>query len=96
MSSALRRRLEKDGTVRITQRTRFVKDSSFAASIAKLPSAEKNPLVGLPAGAFVAAGGGVWSDAIVKGMANWGTGLMAYNFRMSYGIDEKRAEKMAN
>jgi hypothetical protein len=88
-------RVDKQGAVRITTRTRFTKDSTFIASLAKLQPIEKGPLAGLPAGPFVAAGGGPWSDAITDALMGMQSDFMKKSFSMVYGLDEKQAEQFA-
>jgi len=88
-------RVDKQGAVHLTKRARFTKDSAFSASLAKLRPIEKGPLAGLPAGGFVLAGGGPWSDSLTGGMLAFQSELMKKSFRMAYGLDEKQAEQLA-
>jgi hypothetical protein len=88
-------RVDKQGAVHLSKRARFVKDSQFAASMAKLQPLEKGPLAGIPAGPFMLAGGGPWSDSVGQGMLAFQSDLMKKSFRMSYGLDEKQAEELA-
>ena len=88
-------RIDKEGTVHVATRTRFTKDSSFAATIAKLQASGKSPLLGMPGGQFMAAGGGVWSNSLTQGIVTSLTGLMKQIFGMAYDLDDKKAEELA-
>ena len=88
-------RVDKEGTVHVATRTRFAKDSAFAATLAKLQASEKGPLVGMPGGQFVVAGGGAWTDSLTQNIVSFQSGIMKESFRTAYGLDEKKAEELA-
>jgi hypothetical protein len=88
-------RVDKQGDVRLTKRIRFTKNSEFAASLAKLQPTEKGPLVGMPAGSFVLAGGGPWADSLSRSILSFQSDIMKRTFRKTYGISEKEAEALA-
>ena len=91
---AARARVDKEDTVHVATRTRFAKDSVFAATLAKIQPSEKSPLAGMPGGQFVVAGGGVWSDSLTQSIVDFQSGVMKQSFRMAYDLDEKKAEDL--
>jgi hypothetical protein len=92
---AVAARIDQQGTLHLSKRVLFGKDSQFGASLGKLQAVEKGPLAGLPPGAFLLAAGGPWSDSAGKGMVSFQSDLMKQSFRMTYGLDEKQAEELA-
>lgn len=87
-------RVDKQGDLHVTKRIRFSKSSEIAASLAKLQPVVKDPLAGMPAGPFVLAGGGPWSDLLSRGVLSLQSGFMKQAFRKTYDIDEKQADEL--
>jgi hypothetical protein len=90
---AVAARADSEGTIRAGARVCFAKDCALAATLAKLQPGEKGPLVGMPAGPFVAAGGGVCSDSLVEGIVGLQSGLMKQSIGKLYDLDEKQADR---
>ena len=88
-------RVDKQGNVHLSKRIRFTKNSDFAGSLAKLQPLEKGVLLGMPAGSFVLAGGGPWSDSVARNMMTFQFDQMKKSFEKTYGLDEKQADELA-
>jgi tetratricopeptide (TPR) repeat protein len=86
--------LDKQNTVRITSRTALVSGGQWARLITQKSAAGENLLKGLPDEPFVAAGGGVVSEAMFDE-------LMKFSFNMMksmpdlYGLSEEQVNKMS-
>jgi hypothetical protein len=91
---AVAARVDKQGNLHVTKRVRFRKSSEVAPSLAKLRPIEKGPLTGTPAGPFVLAGGGPWSDLLSRGILTLQSGFLKQTFRKTYDIDEKQTEEL--
>ena len=91
---AVAARVDKQGDLHVTKRIRFRKNSEIAPSLATLRPIEKGPLAGMPAGPFVLAGGGPWSDLLSHGVLTLQSGFLKQTFRKTYDIDEKQTEEL--
>ncbi len=92
---AVAARVDKDGNVHLSKRIRFTKSSDTGGSLAKLQPLEKGPLTGMPAGTFLFAGGGPWSDALARGILAFQADYMKKSFEKAYGLDEEQANELA-
>jgi hypothetical protein len=88
-------RVDKQGDVHVTAHARFTKTSGFSSAIAQLKPLDKGVLAGMPAGPFVLAGGGPWSDAITSGIVSFQSELTKQAFQKAYGLSEKQADELA-
>ena len=87
-------RVDEQGTVHLSSRTRFTEGGSAAKSLAQIKPAEGDLLAGLPGGPFVFAGGGIIPEALMKGMMDFGMDMMK-TMPGVYGLDEEQVDEMA-
>jgi hypothetical protein len=86
-------RIDKEGTLRISTRTRFASGSAVAAKLGTIRPAKQSPLAGLPGAPFAIAGGGPWSDSM-QGELILKSPLVKQSFRQMYGLDDKQIDEM--
>jgi hypothetical protein len=91
--AAIGARVDKQDALHLAARVCFTKDSSLAASLAKASASEKGPLVAMPGGPFVVAGGGACSDALLQEMLGVQVNFMKQSFRTIYDLDDKQADQ---
>jgi len=87
-------KLDEQNTLRATSRTLLVPGGKWAEFVAQVQPAKGNLLAGLPEGPFVAAGGGVLSDAMMKAMMGFSMDLMK-NMRELYGLSEEQFDEFS-
>ena len=86
--------LDKQNVLRVASRTLLAPEGKWARFVAQVRPAKENLLVGLPAGPFVAAGGGVVSDAMWDAMMKFSFDMMK-SMPKVYGLDEEQINKMS-
>ncbi len=86
--------LDKQNTLRASDRAELIPDGNWAKFIAQLPSAKENLLAGLPGEPYVAAGGAALSGAMIDSMMQLSFNLMK-NMPQLYGLSEEQIEKMS-
>jgi hypothetical protein len=91
--AAIAARVDKQDAVHAAARVCFAKDSTFAASLAKLSPDKTGPLVGIPGGPFVVAGGGACSDSLLQEMIGLQATFMKQSVRTLYDLDDKQADQ---
>jgi hypothetical protein len=84
---------DKQDVLRVVSRTSLVPGEAWARFLTLVPPAKENLLAGLPAGPFVAAGGGALSEAMTEAMTRWSMDLMK-SMRGLYGLSDSQIEKM--
>jgi hypothetical protein len=89
---ALGLQLDKQNVLRATSRTALVSDGQLAKLLGKLRPAKENFLKGLPDEPFVAAGGGVFSDAIMEETLKFSFNMMKTMPEM-YGLNKEQMDK---
>ncbi|MGD0900985.1 MAG: hypothetical protein ABR915_24400 [Thermoguttaceae bacterium] len=82
------------GTVRLTGRLRFVKDSKLGEGLAGIKPAEQDLMAGLPGGPFVVSFGATTPAPLMKRLAALGVELMQKSFSL-YGLNPEQTEQLA-
>jgi hypothetical protein len=82
------------GTVRVTGRVRFVKQSKLGESLAAIKPADQDLMAGLPPGPFVFAFGGAMPEPLMKRLAALGAGFIQKSDSLS-GLSPEQAEQWA-
>jgi hypothetical protein len=86
-------RLDKQGVLHVTKRARLVPDGSWARLAAIVKPANENLLTGLPAGPFVAAGGGALPEEIWEPLMQISLDMMK-SMPNVYGLSAEQVDQM--
>jgi tetratricopeptide (TPR) repeat protein len=86
--------LDQQNTLRITSRSALVSGGQWARLITQKSPAGENLLKGLPDEPFVAAGGGVVSEAMFDGLMKFSFNIMK-SMPDLYGLSEEQVNKMS-
>jgi hypothetical protein len=86
-------RLDREGTLRLTKRARFIPSGSWARLAAKVKPAHENLLAGLPAGPYLIAGGGSLAEGAADSIMEFAIGAMK-SMRELYGLTDEQIDQM--
>jgi len=92
-SVGLGARLDEQGVLHLTKRARLVPDGSWARLAAQVQPAKENLLAGLPAGPFVAAGGGALPEDIWAPLMQLSLDIMK-SMPNLYGLSAEQIDQM--